>query len=124
MQRKSPFSVEWWDEVLLAWNRDIRVKSLACLGPVCFRVLDTQVDPVWVSWDEDGNAVRTRTPLSDALCLSATAQNWQAFITGEFKATTGVLAGRLVFKGQLRKILPYSEAFNDFARVARTVTPP
>lgn len=105
-----------------AWNHSEHAGTLAGLGIVCFQVLGSYFKPVWIEWNEKGFARRVPAPVEDSSCFRATEANWLAFINGDFNATTGVLRGRIKFRGNLVRILPYASAFNLLAQVARTVS--
>jgi len=111
----------WWDRVVNAWNSGPYVRSLAGLGCVYFQVLDEDIQPVCIEWDASGYARRLQGHDGDGPCFSATIINWRRFVDGEFKAVLGVLQGRIRYQGDLLDIMPYAQAFDDFARIAHRV---
>lgn len=120
--RIAPLSSLWWDKLIEEWNRSSFKNKLAGFGPICFQVLDSDFAPVWIEWDTVGRAEHIDVQTKDSPCLSASEANWMAFINGEFTATTGVLQGRITYRGELSQILPYSLAFNHLAKAAALIT--
>jgi hypothetical protein len=115
------FSILWWDRVVGEWNVSEHPGILGGLGTICFEVLDRDPLTVYLTWDHLGYAERLESPVEDAVRFSANATDWDAFIDQEFTATIGIFSGRLIYKGSLRRILPYSIAFNVLAKVAQRV---
>jgi hypothetical protein len=114
------FTSLWWDRVLEVWNRADRKSSLAGIGFVVFEVLDCEQSLVCIHWDSTGTGRRVTKPGHEVPWLSATVENWNAFIAGEFTAATGVFTRRLHYRGKISWILPYSRAFNKLAEVGNS----
>src|SRR4051794_9474485 len=103
----------WWGALIQNWNLYPGRHVLAGLGRVQFVVLGEPSLSVWICWDESGNAQECAGGSANDPCFSATAENWRAFMARRFTATAGVIQGRLRFEGTVRKVLPYSQAFNE-----------
>ncbi len=114
------FTLAWWDCLVDVWNGSPHAGSLAGLGVVwvCFRVLESNLEPVWIEWYAVGQARRVLQPVKRTPCFSATAADWQAFMRGEIQAAVAVILGRIVYQGDLTRILQYSRSFNLLAAVA------
>lgn len=72
----------------------------------------------WITWDDDGLA-HVCSPDPAAPRFRATDAAWSRFVSGEFSAVQGVLNGKIEFDGELAFVLPYVDAFNRLAAVAR-----
>lgn len=117
------FSEWWWNHFVAEWNAFPERTRLAGLGQVIFRLTgEGRPKEVSLFWDETGNVSR-HTQAADLIKLSATKENWRAFIHGEFKATEGVLSERIKFEGKVGRITPYSLDFDLFSSVAVKVYP-
>jgi hypothetical protein len=118
---QTPFTEQWWDQLIRAWNASPHRTLLAGLGTVAFIIEEDGATPALVDWDDRGIANRLVELPTEAPCFRASRQNWLSFIQGEFEATTGLLQGYLEFRGTLSRVVPYSLAFNQLAAVARTL---
>lgn len=119
IERPEFFSAAWWDAVADAWNASSYTASMARFGTSVFRVSDVPTQPVWVHWDDAGRATRRQSGRFDDPAFSASRQIWLAFFEGRFTAGTGVLRLKIRFRGPVRRVLPYTGGFNNFARAAR-----
>jgi len=115
-----PFSEAWWDLVTDSWNNSQRTEALAGFGWAGFEVTDRSgLPPVFLYWDEEGRAKRLTRPAPDIPVFSATLAHWTGFVMGEFTALRGVMRRLILFRGPIRKVLPYTQSFNELARVSR-----
>jgi hypothetical protein len=121
-ERPALFSDAWWDLVLAAWNASGEVASLARFGLASFQVAGAATPPVWVQWDAAGVATRRAPGTRDCPQFVASEANWRALIGGRFGAGMGVLRLKITFRGQVRRVLPYTGGLNALARVARPFT--
>lgn len=115
----SLFTPDWWDQVLHAWNGSEYRPSLAGFGEASFRVSDMDVEEIWVRWDAGGRAERVSGGDPSAPKFTASCQGWLGFIEGRYTATVGVMRRHLQVEGSFRRVLPYTRAFNNLARVSR-----
>jgi SCP-2 sterol transfer family len=112
-------SPTWWRLFIDAWNRNEHRRDLGGLGGVRFEVTDAPFPPACISWDRNGIAGYGDDD-EDTPRFSATRETWLRFINGTLTATMGLLQGKIAFRGDLKRILPYSIAFNRIAEVARS----
>lgn len=113
------FSDRWWKAVLAAWNAGDHTYLLAELGTVEFRANDDSVPPVVICWDGVGHAqFQIDDDEGERIVLAASLDVWRGFVAGEFKVTEAVLDGRIQFEGKVRRVLPFTTAFNKLAQVA------
>lgn len=122
MADDSLFSTTWADRLVAMWNiKTEQPKKLAGAGAVEFRVVDPESPrSVVLYWDETGLLRRLET-VSDNVVprFSATESEWRAFISGEYSAVAGVLAGRIGYKGNMSFAFKYGSSFDNVASVAR-----
>ncbi|MDX2165756.1 MAG: hypothetical protein SF182_01775 [Deltaproteobacteria bacterium] len=118
-ERPALFSDAWWDLVLAAWNASGEAASLARFGLASFQVSDAASPPVWVHWDAAGQAARRGAGTRDCPQFAASEANWRALMAGRFGVGMGVLRLKITFRGQVRRVLPYTGGLNALARVAR-----
>lgn len=117
-ERPEFFSPAWWEVAAETWNAG-DTASLARFGTAVFRVLDAAGEPVWMHWDPAGRAVRRAGGRFDDPDFAARREDWAAFFAGRFSAGVGLLRLRIRFRGPVRRVLPYTRGFNEFARVVR-----
>lgn len=115
-------SLEWWDKVIVKWNESDYKSSLAKLGVVCFEVTDSNQDPTFIEWDNSGNARRLDYFSGRVPKFSASENSWKSFIRGDFKASIGVIQGKIAYHGPMIRILPYASAFDNLAKAAQSIT--
>jgi len=113
------YDTEWWQKVLDDWNQSESKNKFSNLGCVKFEFLEADIPPVVITWDSLGNGEINFDKIENINCFSATIKNWTAFINGEFKATMGVLQGKIKFDGNVFKILPFTNSFNKLAEISK-----
>jgi len=118
-ERPALLSEAWWELVLDAWNASAYTQSLARFGLASFETTDSGLPPVWVYWDSAGIAERRLRGTYDSPKFSASAANWMAFFNGDFTAAMGMMRMKIRFRGPVRRVIPYTGAFNNLARVSR-----
>jgi hypothetical protein len=118
----SLFSVAWADRLVAIWNINPEHHGkLAGAGAVGFRVVDPESPrKVVLYWDGDGFLRRLDTATDKVVpCFSATDSEWRAFISGEYSAVAGVLAGRIEYKGKMSFAFKFGSSFDSVAVTAR-----
>jgi putative sterol carrier protein len=70
-------------------------------------------------WDENGCLKRLSHYDGAAPSFRAAEREWGAFISGEYSAVAGVMAGRIEYKGKMSFALRYGASFDTVAEVAR-----
>lgn len=114
-------TLDWWRDVVEAWNVFDGADCMKRFGVARFDVFDSDLPPVHVAWDADGRAEVVGAPEGSFTIFAATLENWRGFVAGDFTAMEGALAGRIKIKGNALGVLPYTTAFTRLAQVARTV---
>lgn len=115
---KSPKTV---DSFVRHWNHSSRRRSLAGIGRMrlCCEQFPSQA--IILSFDNDGFVELASQANVYEFTISADINDWLEFFNGAFKATEGVLSGKLKLEGDLQHVLPYSKAINTIVDVANQV---
>jgi len=115
------FSQAWWDAVVAAWNRSGNAAAMGGAGVLCFELQEEPPRRAWIHWDERGQCRRLDDGEPFTPRFSASAPQWQRFLSGEIGAMHAVLSGQLRYTGALSRVLPYVRAFDTFASTAKNV---
>jgi hypothetical protein len=111
----------WWSSFANAWNRGPYTHSLAGLGTVMFTVIRSPNPRSQViTFDHDG--IASLGHLADGPevpTFASTYECWTQFLQGDFLASEGLLRGWLTYYGPLKRILPFSMAFNNLGIAVR-----
>ncbi len=122
------FGKQWSDKFAEEWNRSgDTAKGLGNMGKVYFVSISKETTSVMMEFDSLGKGKVLHTAKafpSDTTVpiFSATLDRWSSFMEGKFNAITGVLTGRIKFKGSLAVGLKYGMAFNKVAPIGKRVS--
>jgi hypothetical protein len=111
----------WWSSFATAWNTGPYTNSLAGLGTVVFTVIG-RPNPISqvITFDHDGIAsLGNLADGPEVPTFASSYEYWTQFLQGDFMASDGLLRGWLTYYGPLKKILPFSVAFNNLGIVVR-----
>ena len=105
------------------WNNSPYKRSLKNLGSIRFIMLDLDKACYTIHWDADGTASYLETDEGVKMTFGATHENWNRFFRGSFKASEGVMTGKIKFQGEFRAILPYTLKFNNIGFAEKRTSP-